>query len=139
MSGGKFQGTVSGTWSTTHSVSAGTVATVLVGVAVVSHLGEILRILAALLAVVIVLAVPAVILMRRWTSREYARHQARLAEQPDEPRPAVKAPQPVIQIYGGTHLYLDGRASDPRVIQAFAEPAAQPAAYPTHLEGGEQR
>jgi hypothetical protein len=114
MSEGKFQGVVSGTWSTTHSVPVRPVAAVLVGFALVSYLATILWILAVLAFLFIVAAVPTVIWMRRWTRREYGRHLDRVAALPEEQHPAVTAPQPpVIQnFYGGSHLHVTPGAAN---------------------------
>jgi small-conductance mechanosensitive channel len=133
MSGGKFEGVVSGTWSTTSSgwwVKA--VAAVAVVGALDGYLWTLLRFLAVLLTVVLVLftalAVPAAVWMRRWTSRQHQQFNRQLAALPDEPRQAVKAAAPpVIQnFYGGTNVFMlpgsqlpAGISENSQVIRAY--------------------
>ena len=131
MSGGTFRGVVSGTWETTRGgwllPAAVAGAGIAAGGAVMSALAALLWALLVLAVVAIAVIVFAIVWMRRWTGREYQRFGQQLAALPDEPRPAVTAPQQVINnFHGGTHVHMLPGSPLPlgidehgQVIQAF--------------------
>ena len=123
MSGGRFSGTVHGTWETGGGLPVLPAVAVLLAAAV-SWLATVLWLLALAIGVFLTVALGGLVVLRRWNRRETDRFVARVGALGEVPRHAIAAPAAltVNHFHGGTHLHLGDAPGDSRVIRAAPDP-----------------